>query len=37
MANVTAVIDKSIDNNDNDKARIFFRQLTPEIIRLYGD
>ena len=37
MANVTSAIDKSIDNNFNDSARLFSRQLTPEIIRLYGD
>ena len=38
MANVTSAIDKLIDNNDNDSARCetFFRQLTPEMIRLYG-
>ena len=37
MANVTSAIDKSIDNNDNDSAGLFFRQLIPEIIRLYVD
>ena len=31
MAKVTSAIDKSIDNN------ICFHQLTPEVIRLYGD
>ena len=37
MTNVTSAIDKSIDSNANDSARLFFRQLSPEIIRLYGE
>ena len=35
MANVTSAINKSIDNNDNDSAKLLFRELIPEIIRLY--
>ena len=37
MTNVTSAINKSIDDNANASARLFVRQLSPEIIRLYGD
>ena len=36
MANATSAIDKSIDNNDNDKktAQDYFSLIAPEIMRL---
>ena len=38
IAKVTFARDKSRVNNDNDSARLFlFCQLTPAIMRIYGD